>query len=903
MAIKDFIYSEVSSPLRDALEQRRSLIGYDRATSTALGYNIKKTVYARIHKLKRPIGDSASDILNRYTRDRFDSGDIQKTLTINVDGFKQEYTPDNRYLPKTPAITSIKISNKSRLGSIREAEIRISTPSLEQFNAFKKTYLEFGNYLAIEFGWSVPASNLDKDQLVGVIYNYSFALRSDPGGGFDIVIKTVGPGSMIPNTTMGQDPDETYNADLGNTKTVPLTDPFSIMMADIRTITNNIIKAIITKKITIPPPNQSVVITTEDSLITSVQVRFRSKVFNAPTQTGGFNFAYPYYFVIEKFNYGSESVSAEVPVLFKSSMSNATVNRVIEDNEFGDDPLKTFFGLEMEYLSSFISLGTLINIINNEYISEPGEDVPYEYISVGESVSNYVEDMFSADPINIIFPDERNANYSLSPGDAQNIFNIAIEEDVVDYVFEESPEKGFKYKPFWRDLLDKAVSDDPNLINVDEKEVTINNFLLGSRNLNFNNKFRRTDNDAVVNLKDIFISLELIDSIYDRNVNKEGYNRKNKVVDFLQDLFKRIYDASGTSYSLALREDQTIRENDDRKRFIIYDSHCMHYIKNDRFTEYNEPYEIRTHVKDSIVTSISLTSDITSRIAADNYTQLLGNGRGPGLPDQEEIEENDTEGKYIASTYEDVRQMFLSGIPPKKIILVTQEPKEINVSINQLRLAAFVILNNQFVLNTNRDTDQVIEAISRQSNVQITNMSSVVSMIVEKCIEKYVHLISQDSTNSQIRIPGPSLIPLNLSFTIDGIKGGGYDSDGWRYGNVITVNWLPENYKKYADFIVTSIDHNISPNNWTTSIQSVANFNFNKYLQDIEIKRVFGNDADPDLLLGEFNPQQHNIATDNTFHTTGGDNLTKYVALTKAKDNANRDARIALKKRRLFKPV
>jgi len=49
----------------------------------------------------------------------------------------------------------------------------------------------------------------------------------------------------------------------------------------------------------------------------------------------------------------------------------------------------------------------------------------------------------------------------------------------------------------------------------------------------------------------------------------------------------------------------------------------------------------------------------------------------------------------------------------------------------------------------------------------------------------------------------PSLIPLDLSLTIDGIE-------GLQYGNTISIDYLPERYKKHSAFIITSIAHDIS---------------------------------------------------------------------------------------------
>ena len=83
-----------------------------------------------------------------------------------------------------------------------------------------------------------------------------------------------------------------------------------------------------------------------------------------------------------------------------------------------------------------------------------------------------------------------------------------------------------------------------------------------------------------------------------------------------------------------------------------------------------------------------------------------------------------------------------------------------------------------------------------------------------KIISEYWTYISTQwglAENGNTGYTSPSLIPLDLSLTIDGIE-------GLQYGNVITVDYLPARYRNYSAFIITSISHNISRDGWTTSL-------------------------------------------------------------------------------------
>ena len=62
------------------------------------------------------------------------------------------------------------------------------------------------------------------------------------------------------------------------------------------------------------------------------------------------------------------------------------------------------------------------------------------------------------------------------------------------------------------------------------------------------------------------------------------------------------------------------------------------------------------------------------------------------------------------------------------------------------------------------------------------------------------------------------LFPLDFSCTLDGIE-------GFTFGNAITTNYLPAQYKR-ADiaFTVTTVEHNISGGDWTTTLNTVCRF-------------------------------------------------------------------------------
>ena len=60
-----------------------------------------------------------------------------------------------------------------------------------------------------------------------------------------------------------------------------------------------------------------------------------------------------------------------------------------------------------------------------------------------------------------------------------------------------------------------------------------------------------------------------------------------------------------------------------------------------------------------------------------------------------------------------------------------------------------------------------------------------------------------------------TVIPLDFSFTIDGVG-------GMEFGDAVTTNYMPRIYKKEkCAFTVTSVEHSVSANDWTTTCSTV----------------------------------------------------------------------------------
>ena len=62
-------------------------------------------------------------------------------------------------------------------------------------------------------------------------------------------------------------------------------------------------------------------------------------------------------------------------------------------------------------------------------------------------------------------------------------------------------------------------------------------------------------------------------------------------------------------------------------------------------------------------------------------------------------------------------------------------------------------------------------------------------------------------------------LPMKFSATLTGIG-------GFRWGQTVTCDRLPDDMKRLSKYQVTTVEHDISPDDWTTTINTVARKRF-----------------------------------------------------------------------------
>ena len=96
--------------------------------------------------------------------------------------------------------------------------------------------------------------------------------------------------------------------------------------------------------------------------------------------------------------------------------------------------------------------------------------------------------------------------------------------------------------------------------------------------------------------------------------------------------------------------------------------------------------------------------------------------------------------------------------------------------------------------------------------------------------------IPSDNSNWSIQ---KTIIPIDLDLTIDGIG-------GLKPGNLFRIDFLPETYRKYTYFIIMSINHSITTQGWSTSMNAKMKLDFPKMIKDGLIKT--GKEPEPERI-------------------------------------------------------
>jgi hypothetical protein len=262
-------------------------------------------------------------------------------------------------------------------------------------------------------------------------------------------------------------------------------------------------------------------------------------------------------------------------------------------------------------------------------------------------------------------------------------------------------------------------------------------------------------------LSKIMISYEYLTELVNGLAADKGNNAKSADIS-ISKLFNKLFDCinlnSGTRFKLTLSQNP-----ENPKEFLIVDSN---YVDTTI-----QPYVITAVTRDSICRSISLVSKIPSEIATAAYVSATSTAT--------------PQGAAIAR---------LNGTSGEK---AEGEDKDLNFTQAKTRL------------------DSTGPAPKEDPEAAGPSKSNV-NALREAIKRMYT---SGEGPNGEDITKTAYPIPFDFSCVLDGVS-------GFVFGNAITCNYLPTAYSTSENasicFTVTTVEQNISANDWTTTLNTVC---------------------------------------------------------------------------------
>jgi len=261
----NIFFHSISDNVKDALIRRQKVTSnpnpgvgkgssdFDHYTKT-LTWRYRKNAWANLywHCPRKTHKDEllcGSDFVNYNTLDEF-AKEKRSNYPINERDKSSIYEPvsskDNRYVP-IMMLQNINITNEGRLRSLQKATFEIKVHSMKQLEELESKIMFPGADIRLEYGWTgglgpvTIYDNPDKDNFVGIVYNFSWQLNEDltiivtiqaVGKGF---VLTALPATGINRTGLQDIADENDNKIYANTFVTKLKQ-------DIKFLSNNISK-------------------------------------------------------------------------------------------------------------------------------------------------------------------------------------------------------------------------------------------------------------------------------------------------------------------------------------------------------------------------------------------------------------------------------------------------------------------------------------------------------------------------------------------------------------------------------------------------------------------------------------------------------------------------------------
>lgn len=304
-------------------------------------------------------------------------------------------------------------------------------------------------------------------------------------------------------------------------------------------------------------------------------------------------------------------------------------------------------------------------------------------------------------------------------------------------------------------------------------------------------------------LSKILVCIEFIESIVNDIPKTEGGGRvrstQSTVAKLYERIFQSIYDNSGTRYKLSLvsnrnnpNELSVVETNSmDSKLFTELQNRNGGGTKNDE----QMPYEFTAFTKNAICRNISLSTKIPT--------------------------------EYVTAAYVAATSTLTPGatrLPGTDTTAIT-DPRDLkDPSATEVQKTNGTDYDNQKVQDWVKEIE---EAQGKAHETEYLDNSALLAYVKEVYLTGFqgfdesqgYRLSIFKNTKSKTPEPGAKEVvpfPLEFSAVLDGIA-------GIKFGDTVSINYLPKVYKeKNIVWTATTVQHEISNNDWSTTVNTVC---------------------------------------------------------------------------------
>jgi hypothetical protein len=827
-------FSTVTNKVQVELNKRVKHYSEDVRTQEDLDWTYRKIPYCEVQ--------SGPTILGTPNSGSFDTMYHQdKTIT------------DVQILPK-PILTKLTITNEGRYGSLRKATVDFTVFLKSDLDEYTETFLMPGRHVTIRYGWSDKAadSNVDKINngvLRGTVYNFNYSLRPQEGG-YDCSFDIMGKGFFAIGANANSKGQQTTTI-----KVQATGNPKNLIYSGMQARLYHDLKDLISTLGGSPPNNHNVKhITwlngTGGSIINcGYTVSTGAEIINDDSQeeTSYNNLHKPSQGQPDTLLYFSNIIPQDT-----KQWDKEVKDKRDKEPEEGLDAIlyedSKIYYVNLKYITDILINNTIREAFgktndmkdifgqsNNAFYVKCDRDVSTSVIPAG----NRDYQLVSADPSTVFFPGHPHSYYGSNVSFPVNTSILYNGSGEYINILGTPPAHQFQ----WKENINYTIKGYTGWVNYADSSK-------------------------------IFINVETIDGIL-RKYEKEEFFPFTK---FLEEIFKEINHASGGAIQLVtIINDEKTNSGDQVKYLEVRDRGNTECIRSDGTSFKAKPYEFKAFSKDSILKNISMDSKLPSKMATAMYigggSSLTGTDQsvaeffgkqGPGAKPTDssggggrnlawwhalqnqgyEIEfritlNNTTKGTYAHLSAATAKyNKFISANLQVQLWAYAYD-MSIGATLKQQNptYKALVKPNSgrlmwhggaqQYVYQHLNKVKADITAGRAVSGVALGDLASIKDIIdaigpqkdiVEGTISGLRKYCRDGSTAAYMPWNNRVMLPISLGITLDGIE-------GFRFGNLITTDWLPSKYLDITSdpkvsFCVTNITHTITPENWETELET-----------------------------------------------------------------------------------